>query len=79
MFQAICRVNRLDGDTKEFGYIVDYQQLFGDLTDAVSAYTSGAFEDYDEEDVKGLIKDRSTESIKRFREVFDDIEDLCEG
>lgn len=79
LFQAICRVNRLDGDTKEFGYIVDYQQLFGDLTDAVSAYTSGAFEDYDEEDVKGLIKDRSTESIKRFREVFDDIEDLCEG
>ena len=23
LFQAICRVNRLDGDTKEFGYIVD--------------------------------------------------------
>ena len=40
LFQVICRVNRLDGDTKEFGYIVDYQQLFGDLTDAVSAYTS---------------------------------------
>ena len=27
LFQAICRVNRLDGDTKEFGYIVDYKQL----------------------------------------------------
>ena len=31
LFQAICRVNRLDGDTKEFGYIVDYKQLFGDF------------------------------------------------
>jgi len=79
LFQAICRVNRLDGDTKEFGYIVDYKQLFGDLTDAVNAYTSGAFEDYDEEDVKGLIKDRSTEAIKHFKEVYDEAEDLCEG
>lgn len=79
LFQAICRVNRLDGDTKEFGYIVDYKQLFGDLTDAVNAYTSGAFEDYDEEDVKGLIKDRSTEAIKHFKEVYDELEELCEG
>lgn len=79
LFQAICRVNRLDGDTKEFGYIVDYKQLFGDLTDAVNTYTSGAFEDYDEEDVKGLIKDRSTEAIKHFVEVYDEVEDLCEG
>lgn len=25
LFQAICRVNRLDGESKEFGYIVDYK------------------------------------------------------
>ncbi len=25
LFQAICRVNRLDGDDKDYGYIVDYQ------------------------------------------------------
>lgn len=79
LFQAICRVNRLDGDTKEFGYIIDYKQLFGDLTDAVNAYTSGAFEDYDEEDVKGLIKNRSIEAIKHFKEVYDEVEELCEG
>ena len=24
LFQAICRVNRLDGDDKEYGYIIDY-------------------------------------------------------
>ena len=28
LFQAICRVNRLDGEDKQFGYIVDYKDLF---------------------------------------------------
>ena len=28
LFQAICRTNRLDGEDKEFGYIVDYKDLF---------------------------------------------------
>src|SRR6266702_3602047 len=28
LFQAICRVNRLDGDDKDYGYIVDYKDLF---------------------------------------------------
>ena len=31
LFQAICRVNRLDGDDKDYGYIVDYQDLFNSL------------------------------------------------
>ncbi|MBQ6945907.1 MAG: type I restriction endonuclease subunit R [Ruminococcus sp.] len=79
LFQAICRVNRLDGDTKEFGYIVDYKQLFGDLKNAMDKYTSGAFENYDHEDVDGLIKDRSDEVIKHFKEVYDQLEELCEG
>jgi len=25
LFQAICRVNRLDSEDKDFGYIVDYK------------------------------------------------------
>src|SRR3989344_1049860 len=28
LFQAICRVNRLDSEDKDFGYIVDYKDLF---------------------------------------------------
>lgn len=28
LFQAICRTNRLDGEDKKFGYIVDYMDLF---------------------------------------------------
>ena len=79
LFQAICRVNRLDGDTKEFGFIVDYKQLFGDLKDAMDKYTSGAFEGYAPEDVDGLIKDRSAEAIKYFLDCYDELEELCEG
>lgn len=79
LFQAICRVNRLDGDTKEFGYIVDYKQLFGDLKNAMDKYTSGAFENYDFKDVDGLLKERSIESIKHFKEIFEELEELCEG
>jgi len=79
LFQAICRVNRLDGDSKEFGYIVDYKELFGDLADAMNKYTSGAFEDYDAEDVEGLLKDRSEEAKKHFLTILEELEELCEG
>lgn len=40
LFQAICRTNRLDGDDKDFGYIVDFKELFGDVQDVISVYTS---------------------------------------
>jgi type I restriction enzyme R subunit len=79
LFQAICRVNRLDGEEKDFGYIVDYKQLFGDLSDALNKYTSGAFESYEEEDVIGLIKDRLEEAQKYLDKTIEELEDLCEG
>lgn len=78
LFQAICRVNRLDDDSKDFGYIVDYKQLFGDLADAINTYTSGAFEDYDSEDVEGLLKDRTVEAKKYFEDTLDSLDELCE-
>ncbi|GMO41579.1 MAG: HsdR family type I site-specific deoxyribonuclease [Treponemataceae bacterium] len=79
LFQAICRVNRLDGEEKEYGYIVDYKQLFGDLSDALNKYTSGAFEGYEEEDVEGLIKDRLEEARKYLDKTIEELDDLCEG
>ncbi len=79
LFQAICRVNRLDGESKEFGYIVDYKELFGDLADAVNKYTAGAFEAYDEEDVEGLLKDRTIEAKKNFESILEELDELCEG
>lgn len=40
LFQAICRTNRLDGADKDFGYIVDFKELFGQVQEAISVYTS---------------------------------------
>lgn len=79
LFQAICRVNRLDGESKDFGYIVDYKELFGDLADAMNKYTAGAFESYDAEDVDGLLKDRATEAKKYFVDTLEELNELCEG
>ena len=40
LFQAICRTNRLDGDDKDFGYIVDFKALFKDVQQAIAVYSS---------------------------------------
>ena len=79
LFQAICRVNRLDGEGKEFGYIVDYKQLFSDLANALNKYTSGAFEGYAAEDIEGLIKDRLGEARKYLDTTLEELDDLCGG
>jgi len=44
LFQAICRTNRLDGDDKDYGHIVDFKELFGDVQEAISVYTSDELE-----------------------------------
>jgi type I restriction enzyme R subunit len=78
LFQAICRVNRLDGDDKEYGYIVDYMDLFKSLEKAVADYTSGAFDSFDAEDVTGLLKNRVTEAKKHLEELLESLRALCE-
>ncbi len=40
LFQAICRTNRLDGDDKDYGYIVDFKELFKDVQEAIAVYSS---------------------------------------
>tara|TARA_R110002072_G_scaffold303107_2_gene493831 strand:- start:111835 stop:114963 length:3129 start_codon:yes stop_codon:yes gene_type:complete len=40
LFQAICRTNRLDGDDKDYGHIVDFKHLFGDVQQAIAVYSS---------------------------------------
>jgi type I restriction enzyme R subunit len=78
LFQAICRVNRLDGDDKEFGYIVDYKDLFKSLEGAVHDYTSGALDGYDKEDVAGLLEDRLGKARERLDEALEAVRALCE-
>lgn len=82
LFQAICRVNRPDGDDKDYGYIVDYKDLFKNVQLAITDYTSGAFEGYDDEDVDGLIKGRYEEAKAEMvgaraslNDLFSNIED----
>ncbi len=78
LFQAICRVNRLHGDDKEYGYIVDYKDLFRSLEMAITDYTGEAFENYDTEDVKGLLKDRLQQARERLEETREKVKALCE-
>ena len=40
LFQAICRTNRLDGDDKDYGHIVDFKELFGEVQEALAVYSS---------------------------------------
>ena len=40
LFQAICRTNRLDTSDKDFGYIVDYKDLFKKVENAIAVYSS---------------------------------------
>lgn len=78
LFQAICRVNRLDGEDKEYGYIIDYMDLFKSLEKAVADYTSEAFANYDREDVDGLLKNRLEKGKERLEEALEKIRALCE-
>lgn len=78
LFQAICRVNRLHTEDKEYGYIIDYRDLFQKLEKAVTDYTSGAFENFDKEDVVGLLKDSFEESKKGLEELLESVRGLCE-
>lgn len=78
LFQAICRVNRLDGDDKDYGYIVDYQDLFNSLESAITDYTSGALDGYDDKDIEGLLTDRVAKGREELDEALERIRGLCE-
>ncbi|WRC91274.1 type I restriction endonuclease subunit R [Helicobacter pylori] len=79
LFQAVCRVNRLDSEDKDFGCIIDYRDLFDSLQEAHSDYTNGAFENYEREDVQGLISDKAQKIKKKLEEVRDQLRSLCES
>jgi type I restriction enzyme R subunit len=79
LFQAICRVNRPDGEDKDYGYIVDYMDLFRNLQLAISDYTSEAFDGFDKEDVEGLIKNRYDEAKSEMEGTLSSLEALFEN
>lgn len=78
LFQAICRVNRLDGDDKTYGYVVDYRDLFKSIDAAIKDYTSEALDGYAEEDIAGLLKDHIEQSRHDLDEALETIRLLVE-
>lgn len=79
LFQAICRVNRLDGEDKVNGYIIDYKDLFKKVEKTVAVYTSELdHEGFDEEDCAILLKKRLDVGRERLDDSLEAVELVCE-
>jgi type I restriction enzyme R subunit len=78
LFQAICRTNRLDGDDKEFGYIVDYKDLFTSVENAMAVYTSELAETDGGGDPNILLQDRLKRGRDKLEDAFEQLALLCE-
>ena len=80
LFQAICRTNRLDGEDKDYGHIVDFKELFGEVQEAIAVYSS---DELDTDlgnggDNNVHLKDWLSEGKKRLDEARETIHYLCE-
>lgn len=78
LFQAVCRVNRLHTPDKEYGYIIDYKDLFQSLEKSVYDYTSAAFSEYDSDDINGLLTDRLEKGKNDLETAREAVKALCE-
>jgi type I restriction enzyme R subunit len=78
LFQAICRTNRLDGDDKTFGYIVDYKDLFKKVQGAMAVYTSELDHSDGGANPEVLLQDRLKKGRERLDEALEAIALLCE-
>jgi type I restriction enzyme R subunit len=80
LFQAICRTNRLDGDDKDYGYIVDYKELFKNVQQAIAVYSSDEL-DIDQGnggDNNVHLKNWLIEGRKKLDEAREALHYLCE-
>src|SRR5205085_1985018 len=79
LFQAICRTNRLDGDDKDYGHIVDYKGLFEQVQNSIAVYNSDELEvDERGDDGNVVVKDWRTEGKKKLDEAREALRYLCE-
>ncbi len=72
LLQAIARVNRLY-EAKEFGFIIDYVGLLGELDKALTMYS--AFEGFDEQDLAGTLTSVNAQ-VQRLPQRYSDLWDL---
>jgi type I restriction enzyme R subunit len=80
LFQAICRTNRLDGEDKDYGHIVDFKELFGDVQQAIAVYSS---DELDIDEGSGgennvHLKNWLEEGKRRLDEAREGLRYLCE-
>ncbi|MCC4771138.1 HsdR family type I site-specific deoxyribonuclease [Methanosarcina sp. DH2] len=83
LFQAICRTNRLDGEDKDFGYIVDYKDLFKNLvndkgTGALQVYSSELDYSAGGATPEVLMQDRLKKGKERLDNALETLALLCE-
>jgi type I restriction enzyme R subunit len=78
LFQAICRTNRLDGEDKDFGYVVDYKDLFKKVEKAIAVYTSELDHSAGGADPEVLLQDRLTKGKERLDTAMEALALLCE-
>ena len=79
LFQAICRTNRLDGDDKDFGYIVDFKELFQHVQNSIAVYTSDELDiDADGQDGNVIVKDWLVEGKAGLDAAREALHYLCE-
>lgn len=80
LFQAICRTNRLDGDDKDYGYIIDFKELFGEVQEAIAVYSSDELDvdDHDGSDGNVRLRDWREEGRRRLEEAREALVVLCE-
>jgi type I restriction enzyme R subunit len=77
LFQAICRTNRLDGDDKDFGYIVDYKNLFNKVEKAIAVYTAELDHSAGGADPEIVLKDRLEAGRERLDDALEVLALLC--
>lgn len=75
LLQAIARVNRLY-DGKDYGYIIDYRGLLGELDQALTSYAS--LSGFDPEDLTGAVIDVRSEIVKA-KTYYTHLDDLFSG
>ena len=79
LFQAICRTNRLDGDDKDYGYIVDFKGLFQDVQHSIAVYSSDELDiDADGKDGNVIVKDWLVEGKAQLNAAREALRYLCE-
>lgn len=79
LFQAICRTNRLDGDDKDYGYIIDYKELFENVQKSIAVYTSDELVvDENGDDGNVIVKDWLKEGKAQLDASREALRYLCE-